>query len=57
MPISTWWQAIENLRRVPDDHLEVWLRQVAEDFEELSGLPVDLDLRLSETFLPVYRCS
>lgn len=43
-------QAIENLRRAPDDHLEVWLRQAAQDFEELSGLPVDLDLRLSRDF-------
>jgi signal transduction histidine kinase len=43
-------QAIENLRRVPDGRLETWLRQVAEDFEVLTGLPVDLDLRLSLDF-------
>ena len=43
-------QAIENLRRVPDGRLETWLRQVAEDFEILTGLPVDLDLRLSLDF-------
>ncbi len=45
-------QAIENLRRVPDECLETWLRQVAEDFEALSGLPVETDLRLSRD-LPV----
>ena len=43
-------QAIENLRRAPDDHLETWLNQAALDFEELSGLPVDVDLRLTHDF-------
>ncbi len=37
-------QAIEGLRRIPDDRLESWLRQVAEDFEALTGLCVDVDL-------------
>lgn len=45
-------QAIENLRRVPDENLETWLHQAAKDFEELSGLPVETDLRLSHN-LPV----
>lgn len=43
-------QAIENLRRAPDDHIETWLNQAALDFEELSGLPVDVDLRLTHDF-------
>ncbi len=43
-------QAIENLRRAPDDHLATWLQQAAQDFEELSGLPVDVDLRLTHDF-------
>lgn len=43
-------QAIENLRRAPDDHLETWLRQAAQDCEELSGLPIELDLRLTHDF-------
>jgi signal transduction histidine kinase len=38
-------QAIENLRRSPDDSLKTWLQQAAQDFEELSGLSVGLDLR------------
>lgn len=43
-------EAIENLRRVPDECLETWLRQAAGDFEELSGLPVETDLRLCHDF-------
>lgn len=42
-------QAIENLRRAPDN-LGDWLRQAAEDFEELSGLPVRTDLRIVHDF-------
>lgn len=42
-------QAIENLRRAPDN-LDDWLRQAAEDFEELSGLPVRADLRIVHDF-------
>ena len=45
-------QAIENLRRVPNGRLETWLPQVAEDFESLTSLPVDLDLRLTSDFAP-----
>lgn len=37
-------QAIENLRRFPDDKLESWLRQVGEDFEALTGLRVEVNL-------------
>ncbi|RJP48455.1 MAG: sensor histidine kinase [Anaerolineaceae bacterium] len=43
-------QAIENLRRAPDDHLATWLDQAAHDFEELAGLPVEVDLRLTRDF-------
>jgi signal transduction histidine kinase len=48
-------QAIENLRRAPDDSLVAWLNQAAEDFAELSGLPVDVDLRLTRDFPPMVQ--
>jgi two-component system nitrate/nitrite sensor histidine kinase NarX len=48
-------QAIENLRRAPDDSLVTWLNQAAEDFAELSGLPVDVDLRLTRDFPPMVQ--
>jgi two-component system nitrate/nitrite sensor histidine kinase NarX len=37
-------EAIENLRRVPDNRLDGWLKQVAEDFESISGLPVEVKI-------------
>jgi signal transduction histidine kinase len=43
-------QAIENLRRAPDDSLETWLNQAAEDFKELSCQAVDVDLHLTHDF-------
>jgi len=45
-------QAIENLRRAPDGRLETWLHQVADDFELLTGLPVEVDARLTSDFPP-----
>ena len=48
-------QAIENLRRAPDDSLVTWLGQAADDFAELSGLPVDVDLRLTRDFPPIVQ--
>lgn len=43
-------QAIENLRRAPDDRLEGWLAQAAENFAALSGLTVETHLQLSHDF-------
>jgi signal transduction histidine kinase len=43
-------QAIENLRRVPNGSLETWLQQVADDFELLADIPVDVDLHLTFDF-------
>ena len=43
-------EAIENLRRVPDDRLDGWLKQVAEDFESISGLPVEFQLCVEYQF-------
>lgn len=37
-------EAIENLRRVPDNRLDGWLKQVANDFESISGLPVEVKI-------------
>lgn len=48
-------QAIENLRRAPDDSLVTWLNQAAEDFTELADLPVDVDLRLTHDFPPIVQ--
>lgn len=45
-------QAIENLRRVPEERLDAWLRQVAEDFEVLTGLHVEVALNLTHDFPP-----
>ncbi len=46
-------EAIENLRRVPDDRLDGWLKQVADDFESISGLPVDIHIGIEYEF-PVH---
>lgn len=35
-------QAIDNLRRVPDESLSEWISQAASDFESLTDLPVDV---------------
>jgi signal transduction histidine kinase len=43
-------QAIENLRRAPDDSLETWLNQAAEDLKELSCQSVDVDVHLTHDF-------
>ncbi|MEW5939933.1 MAG: sensor histidine kinase [Chloroflexota bacterium] len=45
-------QAIENLRRVPDGRLDSWLRQVAEDYEALTGQCVDVSISLIGDFPP-----
>jgi two-component system nitrate/nitrite sensor histidine kinase NarX len=43
-------EAIENLRRVPAGRLDAWLAQMAEDFEALTNLPVELDVHLNLEF-------
>jgi len=43
-------EAIENLRRAPEDHLDGWLKQVAEDFESISGLPVEIEIHIQREF-------
>lgn len=35
-------QAIDNLRRIPEDSLAEWLKMTAKDFETLTGLRVDV---------------
>ncbi len=45
-------QAIENLRRIPERRLAIWLTQAAEEFEALSGLPVQVEVRLTHD-LPI----
>ncbi len=46
-------QAIDNLRRVPSSNLRGWLEQVIADFEEGSGLKVDMTgFDLDQTFSP-----
>ncbi len=45
-------QAIENLRRVPDGGLAMWLQQVADDFETLSGIPVETHLSIAVEISP-----
>lgn len=48
-------QAIENLRRAPDDSLVIWLNQAAENFADLSGLPVEVNLCLTHDFPPIVQ--
>lgn len=48
-------EAIENLRHTPDESLAVWLNETAADFTELSGIPVNVDLRLTHDFPPIVQ--
>jgi signal transduction histidine kinase len=49
-------QAIDNLRRVPDEKLGDWLRATATDFQTLTGMTVDVsNVRLAHEFSPVVK--
>jgi two-component system nitrate/nitrite sensor histidine kinase NarX len=49
-------QAIDDLRHAPQKCLEDWLRQTARNFEELTGLPVEIPgLRLPHNFSPAVQ--
>lgn len=46
-------QAIDNLRRIPDESLSDWLQVTAADFKTLTGLEVDVsNIHLGHVFLP-----
>jgi two-component system nitrate/nitrite sensor histidine kinase NarX len=44
-------QSIDNLRQVPDENLADWMNTTSSDFEELTGLTVDIsDVKLNHAF-------
>ena len=49
-------QAIDNLRRMPSASLQGWIRDVAEDFQQSTGLHVDLSkFELQSTYPPTVQ--
>lgn len=45
-------QAIDDLRQAPTQSMEEWLRMTAEDFQSLTGIPVDVSTVSLRTALP-----
>jgi signal transduction histidine kinase len=49
-------QAIDNLRRVPDEILSVWLELTAADFTTLTGIEIDVsNIHLQHVFSPTVK--